>query len=168
MRGAQRPAHGSQVAGIQQVADDLFRHLGEENDAYVRPVLINVGNDLLHTSVLDDVLVVVVRDMVQHFQERVVGKGIALGGDTEMHRCGGVPGLAVKFFDPPLLLQHGNGVTEEFPPLRCELYAPVAADKKPDAQLLLQLPHSGEMPDWERNSLWAALLIEPHFEISTT
>ena len=132
-----------QVPGVQQMADDLLRHLGEENDAHICPVLVDIGNDLFHAGVLDGVLVMVVRNVIQHFQERVVGKGIALGGDAEMHRCGGVPGFTVKLLDPPLLLQHGDGVAEKFPPIRCELNAPVAADEKLDAQLLLQLPHGG-------------------------
>ena len=132
-----------QVPGVQQMADDLLRHLGEENDAHICPVLVDIGNDLFHAGVLDGVLVMVVRNVIQHFQERVVGKGIALGGDAEMHRCGGVPGFAVKLLDPPLLLQHGDGVAEKFPSLRREFNAPVAADEKLDAQLLLQLPYGG-------------------------
>ena len=67
-----------QVPGVQQMADDLLRHLGEENDAHICPVLVDIGNDLFHAGVLDGVLVMVVRNVIQHFQERVVGKEIAL------------------------------------------------------------------------------------------
>ena len=131
-----------QVPGIQQPADDLLRQLCQKNDPHIRPVVIYVVDHGVHSGLLRGKAKAVHIGRLKHPQKSVLREGIALGGDGKTDWSRGVAGFSVKAFDPLLLLQQGNRVAEEFLSFRCELHAPVAADKKLDTQLLLQLPDS--------------------------
>ena len=132
-----------QGSGIQVAENHLLRQLRQANDADVRPAVIHVVNDGIHVHLPNGKLVAAGLRRLEQLDKRILCKRIALGGNREMGGRGGVPGLAIAGFNPPLLLQQGNSVAQEFPAIRCELHPPVASNKKLDPQLLLQLPDGG-------------------------
>lgn len=103
-------------------------------------MVIDIVDDGVHPGLPDGKYVPVVRGTPEHPQKSVFCEGVALGGNRKPHRGGGIPGLSIETFNALLLLQKGNGITEKFLALLGEFHTPVAADKKLDAQFLLQLP----------------------------
>ena len=131
-----------ELPGIQQAADDLLRQIRQADDADVRAVVIHIVNHRVHTSLPDGEMIAVVLRNVQQTQKGIHTERVPLAGDGKAHG-GIIPGVLVEPLNPVLLLQQRDRIAEEFLSLLGELYAPVAAGKDPNAQLLLQFPHGG-------------------------
>ena len=132
-----------QLPGVQQPPDDLLRQIRQADDADIRPVVIDIVDDAVHSRLpQSQAEAVLIRDLEQP-QKSVRHKGIPLAGHQEPNGCRAVPGLTVQPLDPPLLLQQRHGIAEELLPLRRKFHAPVAAGQQCDPQFALQFPDGG-------------------------
>ena len=127
-----------QIPPLQNTADEVLRHVGDEDHAQVALLLGHLLDDSGHLHLLEADLDAWFLPQMQELHKGLGAEGIALGGDGQgdpVFR----PALAVVAGDLAAALHNGDDLVQQLPAVLRQRHAPVGAVENGDAQLLFHL-----------------------------
>ena len=141
--GAQRGQLAElQILLLQDAADEVLRHVGDEDDAHRALAAEHLVDDGGHLHLLEAHLYAGLLQQVEVLHEGLGAEGIALGRHGQRDPVLR-PALAVIPGDTAAALHNGRDLGYQLPALLRQHHAPVAAAEHGDAQLLLHLQNGG-------------------------